>query len=48
MADLADALDLGSSGRPCRFEAGYPHIVSRFTRLGVSGFYILGFMKVGD
>ena len=48
MAELADALDLGSSGRPCRFDSSYPHIVSRFTRLGVSGFYILGFMKVGD
>ena len=25
MAELADALDLGSSGRPCRFESCYPH-----------------------
>ena len=24
MAELADALDLGSSGRPCRFESCYP------------------------
>ncbi len=25
MAELADALDLGSSGRPCRFKSCYPH-----------------------
>lgn len=25
MAELVDALDLGSSGRPCRFESCYPH-----------------------
>ncbi len=25
MAELADALDLGSSGRPCRFESCCPH-----------------------
>ena len=25
MAELADALDLGSSGRPCRFNSCYPH-----------------------
>ena len=43
MAELADALDLGSSGRPCRFDSCYPHIISRFTYLGVSGYYILGF-----
>ena len=24
MAELADALDLGSSGRPCRFKSCYP------------------------
>ena len=27
MAELADALDLGSSGRPCRFESCCPHSV---------------------
>ncbi len=26
MAELADALDLGSSGRPCRFESCYPQV----------------------
>ena len=26
MAELADALDLGSSGRPCRFESCYPQL----------------------
>ena len=25
MAELADALDLGSSGKPCGFESHYPH-----------------------
>ena len=25
MAELADALDSGSSGRPCRFKSCYPH-----------------------
>ena len=25
MAELADALDLGSSGQPCRFDPCYPH-----------------------
>ncbi len=25
MAELADALDLGSSGRPCRFKSCHPH-----------------------
>ena len=28
MAELADALDLGSSGRPCRFKSCYPHFYS--------------------
>lgn len=25
VAELADALDLGSSGRPCRFDSCHPH-----------------------
>ena len=25
MAELADALDLGSSGQPCRFKSCWPH-----------------------
>ena len=25
LAELADALDLGSSGRPCRFDSCMPH-----------------------
>ena len=25
VAELADALDLGSSGRPCRFKSCHPH-----------------------
>ncbi len=30
MAELADALDLGSSGRPCRFDSCYPQQRSSF------------------
>ena len=26
MAELADAPDLGSGGRPCRFKSCYPHL----------------------
>ena len=25
MAELADAMDLGSIGQPCRFKSCYPH-----------------------
>lgn len=32
MAELADALDLGSSGRPCRFKSCYPHGRSALNR----------------
>ena len=32
MAELADALDLGSSGRPCRFESCYPQYKSAYNR----------------
>ena len=28
VAELADALDLGSSGRPCRFDSCHPHKAS--------------------
>ncbi len=27
MAELADAPDLGSGGRPCRFKSCYPHFM---------------------
>ena len=31
MAEVADAPDLGSGGRPCRFKSCYPHLFfSRF------------------
>ena len=29
MAELADALDLGSSGDPCRFKSCHPHHIER-------------------
>ncbi len=34
MAELADAPDLGSGGRPCRFESCYPHVKVRTLTLG--------------
>ena len=34
MAELADALDLGSSGRPCGFESHYPyHVGAKYALL---------------
>ena len=36
MAELADALDLGSSGRPCRFKSCHPHYYRVFRRLDTS------------
>ena len=47
MAELADALDLGSSGRPCRFKSCYPHyFLSRFVTFCDRPFFLLndGFM----
>ncbi len=45
MAELADALDLGSSGRPCRFESCYPHqimmIRTRFPSGTASDFWYI-------
>ena len=32
MAELADALDLGSSGRPCRFKSCCPYYLQGFQR----------------
>ena len=29
VAELADALDLGSSGRPCRFDSCYPQYIKK-------------------
>ena len=42
MAELADALDLGSSGRPCRFESCCPHSERDFRAFvrGVNGVQI--------
>ena len=36
VAELADALDLGSSGRPCRFKSCHPHCYRVFRRLDTS------------
>ena len=41
MAELADALDLGSSGRPCRFNSCYPHLIAcECERLRLQAFFI--------
>ena len=40
MAELADALDLGSSGQPCRFKSCYPH------QKGKGGVHLLLFLFV--
>ncbi len=34
MAELADAPDLGSGGRPCRFESCYPHWIAGVLKIG--------------
>ena len=54
MAELADALDLGSSSSECRFDSCYPHSKSRRAAILV-GFRLLSFYskktptsKVGD
>ena len=40
MAELADASDLGSGGRPCRFKSCYPHsFLSRFVLVRYVIFY---------
>ena len=49
MAELADALDLGSSGRPCRFESCYPHFLLHFTHREVLVDKLLDYVKwMGD
>ena len=34
MAELADAPDLGSGGRPCRFDSCHPHGIRASEELG--------------
>ena len=36
MAELADAPDLGSGGRPCRFKSCYPQLIKALKHLCVS------------
>ena len=45
MAELADALDLGSSGRPCRFESCCPHSEKTLVFTGRMP-YLQGFFAV--
>lgn len=43
MAELADAPDLGSGGRPCRFESCHPHgtgVFGRIQSFKSPGFYL--------
>ena len=42
MAELADALVLGTSGQPCRFKSCYPHKKSPIE----SGFFFCVFLKI--
>ena len=49
MAKLAHALDLGSSGKPCRFESCHPHHVCAFTWAVMSiylGYAVIFFIYV--
>lgn len=43
VAELADALDLGSSGRPCRFDSCHPHQKRQevLTGSGFPAFYVI-------
>ena len=43
MAELADAPDLGSGGRPCRFKSCHPHRIRDFEvyDLGIPYFYVI-------
>ena len=43
MAELADALDLGSSGRPWGFKSLYPHQIgpSRTVRVWLGRFFVI-------
>lgn len=45
MAELADAPDLGSGGRPCRFDSCHPHGARASEGLGYPrspGFFVFG------
>ena len=46
MAELADALDLGSSSSECRFDSCYPHSKSRRAAILVS--FRLLFFGIGN
>ena len=48
MAELADALDLGSSGQPCRFEPCYPHAVDKLQTLKGQGLGLIYVLKSED
>ncbi len=44
MAELADAPDLGSGGRPCRFKSCYPHKIRNLEVLTASGFLVFCYL----
>ena len=48
MAELADALDLGSSGQPCRFEPCYPHAEDKLQTLKGQGLGLIYVLKSDD
>ncbi len=45
VAELADALDLGSSGRPCRFNSCHPQAIKRLRRDAPQSFYVARHMR---
>lgn len=40
MAEVADAPDLGSGGRPCRFKSCYPHCKKRLPHFGAAAYFV--------
>ena len=48
MVELADTLDLGSSGQPCRFKSCYPHHLERFSMFFVEKCFILTEMQKNE
>ncbi len=49
MAELADAPDLGSGGRPCRFKSCYPHKIRNSEAFITFGFLIfICLTSIGD
>ena len=46
VAELADALDLGSSGRPCRFDSCHPHYMGNASIDEILAFLFFFYCKI--